>query len=177
MSKSKGEDDVAFPKECFSVSFIGLRSRGGCLLPPVTSATAGPSTTRVSLCHRRSIKCGVLTNLRHSWLFPQLDAVLHHGGAGTTGESARYGVLSALIFSWMVTNPNSWHSHTDSSVVRVSSSSFGLHNCADEPHTTGTCRDQFFWASRVQKLGVNFVSLRHLGVMVLIANLLCNRPV
>jgi len=89
------QDLRSSPKECFSVSFIGLRSRGGCLLPPVTSATAGPSTTRVSLCHRRSIKCGVLTNLRHSWLFPQLDAVLHHGGAGTTGASLR-GMASYL---------------------------------------------------------------------------------
>jgi len=49
MSKStKGEDDVVFPKECFS-----------------------------------------LDRVPHDWLFPQLDAVLHHGGAGTTGASLR----------------------------------------------------------------------------------------
>ena len=33
--------------------------------------------------------CQVLTNLRYSWLFPQVDAALHHGGAGTTGASLR----------------------------------------------------------------------------------------
>ena len=31
----------------------------------------------------------LLISLPHSWLFPQLDAVLHHGGAGTTGASLR----------------------------------------------------------------------------------------
>jgi hypothetical protein len=33
--------------------------------------------------------CQVLTNLVYSWLFPQVDAALHHGGAGTTGASLR----------------------------------------------------------------------------------------
>ena len=33
--------------------------------------------------------CQVLTNLLYSWLFPQVDAALHHGGAGTTGASLR----------------------------------------------------------------------------------------
>ncbi|KAH8998525.1 family 1 glycosyltransferase [Lactarius akahatsu] len=47
-SKSKDEDDVVFPEECYS-----------------------------------------LDRVPHDWLFPQLDAVLHHGGAGTTGASLR----------------------------------------------------------------------------------------
>jgi sterol 3beta-glucosyltransferase len=72
-SKSKDEDEVAFPEECYS-----------------------------------------LDRVPHDWLFPQLDAVLHHGGAGTTGASLRAG-CPTLIHPW-----------------------FG---------------DQFFWASRVQKLG------------------------
>lgn len=72
-SKSKDEDDVVFPEECYS-----------------------------------------LDRVPHDWLFPQLDAVLHHGGAGTTGASLRAGIPT-LIRPW-----------------------FG---------------DQFFWASRVQKLG------------------------
>ncbi|TFY83846.1 hypothetical protein EWM64_g158, partial [Hericium alpestre] len=55
-----------------------------------------------------------LDKVPHDWLFPQIDAVLHHGGAGTTGASLRAG-LPTLIRPW-----------------------FG---------------DQFFWASRVQKLG------------------------
>ncbi|KAI0250755.1 hypothetical protein BJV78DRAFT_1127542 [Lactifluus subvellereus] len=74
MSKSnKGDGDVTFPEECFS-----------------------------------------LDRVPHDWLFPQIDAALHHGGAGTTGASLRAGIPT-LIRPW-----------------------FG---------------DQFFWASRVQKLG------------------------
>ena len=51
----------------------------------------------------------------HDWLFPRIDAALHHGGAGTTGASLRAGIPT-LIKPW-----------------------FG---------------DQYFWASRVQLLGV-----------------------
>jgi UDP:flavonoid glycosyltransferase YjiC (YdhE family) len=32
----------------------------------------------------------------HSWLFPRMAAVVHHGGAGTTGASLRAGVPSVL---------------------------------------------------------------------------------
>ncbi|KAK1230352.1 hypothetical protein PQX77_006562 [Marasmius sp. AFHP31] len=59
-------------------------------------------------------ECYVVDSIPHDWLFPKVDAVLHHGGAGTTGASLRAGVPT-LIKPW-----------------------FG---------------DQFFWASRVQKLG------------------------
>jgi len=72
-SKSKEEDEVVFPEECYS-----------------------------------------LDRVPHDWLFPLLDAVVHHGGAGTTGASLRAGIPT-VIHPW-----------------------FG---------------DQFFWASRVQKLG------------------------
>lgn len=59
-------------------------------------------------------ECYALEKVPHDWLFPQIDAALHHGGAGTTGASLRAGIPT-LIRPW-----------------------FG---------------DQFFWASRVQKLG------------------------
>ncbi|KAJ3788352.1 glycosyltransferase family 1 protein [Lentinula aff. detonsa] len=59
-------------------------------------------------------ECYQLDKIPHDWLFPQVDAALHHGGAGTTGASLRAGIPT-LIKPW-----------------------FG---------------DQFFWASRVQKLG------------------------
>ncbi|KAI0304370.1 hypothetical protein B0F90DRAFT_1948660 [Multifurca ochricompacta] len=59
-------------------------------------------------------ECYSLDRVPHDWLFPQIDAALHHGGAGTTGASLRAGIPT-LIRPW-----------------------FG---------------DQFFWASRVQKLG------------------------
>jgi hypothetical protein len=39
-----------------------------------------PSDVTASAC---------LLLLRRSWLFPQIDAALHHGGAGTTGASLR----------------------------------------------------------------------------------------
>lgn len=60
-------------------------------------------------------ECYMVEKIPHDWLFPQVDAVLHHGGAGTTGASLRAGVPT-IIKPW-----------------------FG---------------DQFFWGSRVQKLGV-----------------------
>ncbi|GJE88463.1 glycosyltransferase family 1 protein [Phanerochaete sordida] len=56
----------------------------------------------------------VVEKIPHDWLFPQIDAAMHHGGAGTTGASLRAGIPT-LIKPW-----------------------FG---------------DQFFWASRVQRLG------------------------
>ncbi len=77
----------------------------------------------------------------------------------------------------MMTKRNSWDSYSDPSVVRVSS--FGqrtlkLCNRADTLYS-----DQFFWASRVQKLGVSSFSLfgPHSAVPVLIANLLRHRLV
>lgn len=32
----------------------------------------------------------------HDWLFPQMDAVVHHGGAGTTGASLRAGIPTVI---------------------------------------------------------------------------------
>jgi UDP:flavonoid glycosyltransferase YjiC (YdhE family) len=37
----------------------------------------------------------------HSWLFPQMAAVVHHGGAGTAASALRAGVPSIVIpFAW-----------------------------------------------------------------------------
>jgi UDP:flavonoid glycosyltransferase YjiC (YdhE family) len=33
----------------------------------------------------------------HSWLFPRMKVIVHHGGAGTTGESLRAGVPTLVI--------------------------------------------------------------------------------
>lgn len=33
----------------------------------------------------------------HNWLFPQMSAVVHHGGAGTTAESLRAGVPTVIV--------------------------------------------------------------------------------
>jgi len=59
-------------------------------------------------------ECFSLDKVPHDWLFPQMDAAMHHGGAGTTGASLRAGIPT-IIKPW-----------------------FG---------------DQYFWASRVHKLG------------------------
>ena len=39
----------------------------------------------------------VLNSAPHSWLFPRMSAVIHHGGAGTTAEGLRAGVPSIII--------------------------------------------------------------------------------
>ena len=39
----------------------------------------------------------VLDSAPHSWLFPRMAAVVHHGGAGTTAEGLRAGVPSVII--------------------------------------------------------------------------------
>ncbi|CAH7676336.1 expressed protein [Phakopsora pachyrhizi] len=38
----------------------------------------------------------VVQAIPHDWLFPQVDAVCHHGGAGTTGISLRFGVPTLI---------------------------------------------------------------------------------
>ena len=48
----------------------------------------------------------ILESAPHSWLFPQMAAIVHHGGAGTTAAALRAGVPSAIIphtadqFTW-----------------------------------------------------------------------------
>jgi sterol 3beta-glucosyltransferase len=39
----------------------------------------------------------VLNSAPHSWLFPRMAAVVHHGGAGTTAEGLRAGVPSVVV--------------------------------------------------------------------------------
>ncbi|EFP79605.2 uncharacterized protein PGTG_05926 [Puccinia graminis f. sp. tritici CRL 75-36-700-3] len=38
----------------------------------------------------------VLQSVPHDWLFPQVDAVCHHGGAGTTGISLKFGIPTII---------------------------------------------------------------------------------
>lgn len=64
-------------------------------------------------------------SIPHDWLFPQIDAAVHHGGSGTTGASLRAG-LPTIIKPF-----------------------FG---------------DQFFYANRVEDLGVG-VNMRKLNVV------------
>jgi sterol 3beta-glucosyltransferase len=39
----------------------------------------------------------MLSSVPHSWLFPQMAAVVHHGGAGTTAAGLRAGVPSIVV--------------------------------------------------------------------------------
>ncbi|MDX1990858.1 MAG: glycosyltransferase [bacterium] len=39
----------------------------------------------------------VISSIPHSWLFPRMAAVVHHGGAGTTAAGLRAGVPSIII--------------------------------------------------------------------------------
>ena len=51
----------------------------------------------MSTCILLMITCCTLTNVLYSWLFPQIDAALHHGGAGTTGASLRGTVFHLCV--------------------------------------------------------------------------------
>lgn len=42
----------------------------------------------------------VVDEVPHAWLFPQMAAVVHHGGAGTTGTALRSGVPSIVVPSF-----------------------------------------------------------------------------
>lgn len=42
-------------------------------------------------------ECFSVDKIPHDWLFPQIDAALHHGGAGTTGASLRGGFFLLLF--------------------------------------------------------------------------------
>jgi UDP:flavonoid glycosyltransferase YjiC (YdhE family) len=46
----------------------------------------------------------VIDSVPHSWLFPRMAAVVHHGGAGTTAEGLRAGVPT-MILPFMVDQP------------------------------------------------------------------------
>lgn len=39
----------------------------------------------------------MIDSVPHAWLFPRLSAVVHHGGAGTTGAGLRAGISSVII--------------------------------------------------------------------------------
>jgi sterol 3beta-glucosyltransferase len=38
-----------------------------------------------------------VSNIPHAWLFPKMSALVHHGGAGTTGAGLRAGIPSIVI--------------------------------------------------------------------------------
>jgi hypothetical protein len=87
-----------------------------------------------------------------SWLFPQIDAALHHGGAGTTGASLRGEMLCQLLRR----NPSLLFisRNTDAYQALVWVPTASLKRCRSFADIHRACSDQYFWASRVHKLGV-----------------------
>ena len=82
----------------------------------MTPASAGPMTAAVLEALERTGQRGVLlkgwgslgggdlppwaiavADVPHEWLFPRMRAVVHHGGAGTTGAALRAGVPSIVV--------------------------------------------------------------------------------
>jgi UDP:flavonoid glycosyltransferase YjiC (YdhE family) len=49
--------------------------------------------------HKEDLPSSVymLSSIPHSWLFPRMAAVVHHGGAGTTGAGLRASVPSIIV--------------------------------------------------------------------------------
>lgn len=73
-----------------------------------------------------------ISSIPHDWLFKQIDAACHHGGAGTTGASLRgmyerYSRRTDVSYS------------TTAGIPTIIKPFFG---------------DQFFWADRVEALGI-----------------------
>jgi sterol 3beta-glucosyltransferase len=65
MNKQADEPEVEIPPECYQLDKV-------------------PHEYVSCLFGRFSV-----LSTSFSWLFPQIDAALHHGGAGTTGASLR----------------------------------------------------------------------------------------
>ena len=42
----------------------------------------------------------IVDEVPHTWLFPQMQAIVHHGGAGTTGTALPSGVPSIVVPSF-----------------------------------------------------------------------------
>ena len=47
--------------------------------------------------HRRSDTLYLTNETAHDWLFPQMQAIVHHGGAGTTAASLRAGLPTVVV--------------------------------------------------------------------------------
>lgn len=75
-----------------------------------------------------------INSIPHDWLFRRIDAACHHGGAGTTGASLRGNDILSLKLSRRNTDD-----FLSAGIPTIIKPFFG---------------DQFFWADRVEALGV-----------------------
>ena len=71
------------------------------------------SSADVIRCQRAYHRC-------RSWLFPQIDAALHHGGAGTTGASLRGEKIPSAWQPFIYRVGVSWYSNAYPPLVWVS---------------------------------------------------------
>ncbi|GCE21401.1 hypothetical protein KDK_52010 [Dictyobacter kobayashii] len=56
-------------------------------------------TDKATLIEQRLSEQIYITNgVPHDWLFPQMSAIVHHGGAGTSAASLRAGVPSITVY-------------------------------------------------------------------------------
>jgi sterol 3beta-glucosyltransferase len=85
-SMGTGFGRSAFPVIDRALELSGLRA----VISP--GAEAGPF-----LPAQDSRRTFVAEDVSHSWLFPRVTAVMHHGGAGTTAEGLRAGVPSIIF--------------------------------------------------------------------------------
>jgi UDP:flavonoid glycosyltransferase YjiC (YdhE family) len=81
-----------------------------------------------------------INSIPHDWLFQRIDAACHHGGAGTTGASLR-GSCIITVCCWSDTS-------LAAGIPTIIKPFFG---------------DQFFWADRVEALGIG-TGVRKLSV-------------
>lgn len=76
-------------RELIGIYLKALESQGLAGLIAANKPTGEPESVG-----ERSLLVG---ELPHSWLFPQMDAVVHHGGAGTTAAVIRSGVPGLVL--------------------------------------------------------------------------------
>ena len=81
-----------------------------------------------------------IASVPHDWLFPRIDAACHHGGAGTTGASLRgQSILITELKLPSAADRSLPSFHSAAGIPTIILPFFG---------------DQFFWADRVEVLGV-----------------------
>lgn len=80
--------------------YVGFGSMGSGMVRSIAEALAdlgmrviAPASSGIS----PSANICVVNDVPHDWLFPKLAAVIHHGGAGTTGTALRAGVPQLVV--------------------------------------------------------------------------------
>lgn len=102
--------DAGAPPIC--VGFGSMQDRDAVRVTKIVAAALDRSKQRAVLLSGWGGLCAMpasdrlfpMASVPHDWLFPQMAAVVHHGGAGTTAASLRAGV-PALVVPFMADQP------------------------------------------------------------------------